>query len=157
MPEFDPKRYLIESTERTAARLMNNFNAIPDDRENQCPGGCARSAVHIVAECAVVNGLVATFLETGTVNFPGREEREALLASYDTRTGAREFLSKETTRLIRALEATDPATYGEPAAFFPTRSSDRFGVASLPASHMAYHDGQLAYIQMLYGDAENHW
>lgn len=157
MSTFDPIAHLVADTERVAARLINDLNAIPDDHEDHCPGGCARSGVNIVAECAVVNRAVATFLATGTAVRPKPEERDALIASYDTKAKAREFLSQETAKLIEAIKSLDPETLGETVNFFPTRTTDRFAVASLPAGHMAYHDGQLNYIQTLYGDNQIHW
>jgi hypothetical protein len=157
MSTFNPITHLVSATERAATRLMNDLNAIPDDRENHCPGGCARSAVHIAAECAVVNGAVATYLTTGEVIRPTPEQRETLLAAYDTKTKARQFLSDETERLIAAIRGLDVTTLGDPASFFPTRPSDIYTVAELPAWHMMYHDGQLCYIQTLYGDTDIHW
>jgi hypothetical protein len=157
MPVFDPIAHLVTATERAAGRLINDLNAIPDDHEDHCPGGCARSAVNIAAECAVINGLVATFLATGEAKRPAPEERDALLASYNSKTKAREFLSEETQRLIESIKNVDPETLGEEVVFFPGRPADRFTVASLPVGHMMYHDGQLCYIQTLYGDSKIHW
>ena len=157
MSNFEATAHLLERTEQMCARLMNNLNAIPDDRENHCPGGCARSGVNIVAECATINTMVAHYLNGEVVERPKPEERAALLAAYDTKAKSRAFLAESGEILLEAIRKFDPERWGETASLFPNRTMTYFAAAELPAFHMSYHDGQLAYIQTLYGDSEVHW
>ena len=158
MPTLDLKAQLRESTERSHRLLTNDLKAIAADRTNDSPGGCARTAVNIVAECASVNAMVATILGGAEFTRPAREEREAFLNSFDTAEKALAYLDQETEKLMSAIDALDENTMGDESSFSPFgRPMTRFGLASLPAMHMMYHDGQLNYIQSLHGDGEMHW
>jgi hypothetical protein len=157
MPALQPKEHLRAVTERAHRLLVNDLKAIAEDRNNTCPGGCARPALHIVAECAAVNGFVAGFLETGRAERPSREERDAHLRSFDTAEKALAYLDRETQNLLRVLDGLDENTLGDVSEAPLGRPMTRFAVAELPSSHMMYHDGQLNYLQTLYGDDQNHW
>jgi len=152
----DLKVHLREATTRAHRLLTNDLKALDHTTCLQCPSEKARSAVHIVAECASVNGMIATYLETGELNRPSLEEREAHLSSFHTPEKVLDYLDHETHRLLGAFEKLDPATLNESCNVIG-RPMTRFALAELPASHMMYHDGQLNYIQTLYGDTEIHW
>jgi hypothetical protein len=156
MPALDPIAQLRESTERSHRLLTNDLKAIAADQTNTCPGGCARTALNIVAECAGINGMAATVLSGGEFQRPSPEAREAHLNSFDTPEKALAYLDHETERLLAVIETLDIDTLGDEMSSFG-RPMTRFGVAALPAGHMMYHDGQLNYIQCLHGDGEMHW
>ncbi len=156
MPDLDLKVQLRDATQRAHRLLSNDLKAIEADKTNICPGGCARTALNIVAECASVNGMVATVLAGGEYNRPSAEERDAFLNSFDTVEKTLVYLDKETERLLEAIASTDESTFGDEMSPFG-RPMNRFGVAGLPSWHMMYHDGQLNYIQSLHGDGEMHW
>lgn len=154
---FDPIAHLVAFTQRTATILAKDLNAISEEQATISPGGGARSPVHIVAECATLNGKVAEFLRTGEFNRPPREQMEAHLLSFDTKEKALAYLEQETAQLFLALESIEVSTLGEDASQVFGRPMSCFAVAELPASHMMYHDGQLNYIHTLYGDSKVHW
>jgi hypothetical protein len=156
MPALDLNAQLRDATQRAHRLLTNDLKAIAPDQTNASPGGCARTALNIVAECAAVNSMVATVLSGGEYQRPSSEEREAFLNSFDTTEKAIAYLDQETERLLAAIEATDESTFGDEMSPFG-RPMTRFGVAGLPSWHMMYHDGQLNYIQCLHGDGEMHW
>jgi hypothetical protein len=156
MPTLDLKAQLRDATLRAQRLLTNDLKAISADQVNACPGGCARTALNIVAECAAVNGMAATVLSGAEYKRPSPEEREAHLNSFDTVDKVIAYLDQETERLLAAIEATDADTFSDEMSPFG-RPMNRFGVASLPSWHMMYHDGQLNYIQSLHGDGEMHW
>ena len=156
MSALDPIAQLRESTERARRLLTNDLKAIAADQTNTCPGGCARTALNIVAECASVNGMIATVLSGGEFQRPSPEAREAHLNSFDTPEKALAYLDEQTGRLQAAIETLDVDTLGDEMSPLG-RPMTRFGVAALPSWHMMYHDGQLNYIQCLHGDAEMHW
>ena len=66
------------------------------------------------------------------------------------------FLEEQTQRLVDALGNLDVNTLGDMVEG-PMGPTPRLAIAQLPATHMMYHDGQLNYIQTLYGDKEMHW
>lgn len=157
MAALDPKQHLIGFTQLMHDRLANDLKALDDAKSVLCPGGAGRTPVHIVAECALVNRFVATWLTTGETNRGTSEEREALMASHDTKEKALALLEEETQKLLAVLESLDPETLGDELEKPLGRSLSRFAVAELPAAHMMYHDGQLNYIQTLHDDTDIHW
>ncbi len=156
MPSLDLKIHLRESTQRAHRLLTNDLKAIAADKANICPGGCARTALNIVAECASVNAMAATVLSGGEFKRPSPEEREAHLNSFDTTDKVLAYLDQETQHLLEVIDTIDESTFGDEMSPFG-RPMTRFGVAGLPSWHMMYHDGQLNYIQSLHGDGEMHW
>lgn len=158
MPALNPKDHLLTMIEHNARRLASDLNAIPDDKASRCPGGCARSALNIVAECAALNGFVAQFLTSGQVpERPSPEARNAHLASFDTKEKALAYLEQETKALRDALQDVDENTLGDVTDAFFGRPMSRYGIAELAMTHMSYHDGQLNYIHTLHGDDKVHW
>lgn len=158
MPALNVKEHLIQSTRSAQAMMTNDLKAIPQEQHRVSPGGCARDALNLVAECAMVNGFVAHFLQTGSFERPSAEDRQAHLASFDTAEKALNYLEQETSRLVAAIEAVDENTLGDLIESTPLgRPMTRFGIAQLPSVHMMYHDGQLNYIQTLLGDDRMHW
>jgi hypothetical protein len=157
MADFQPKAHLRAFTERMHGLLANDLKAIPEDKNNVSPVPGARPALHIVAECAVFNGLIADYLSAGTASFPRGEERETLLRSFDTAEKALTFLDEQTQKLLAAIDALDEDTLGEVSRQPLGRPMSRFGLAEMPATHMMYHDGQLNYIHTLLGDTQMHW
>ena len=148
--------YLQESTKRAQRLLTNDLKALPTEKHTASPGGEARTPVNIVAECAAINGFIAEYLTTGNMERPPRDQREAFLNSFDTAEKALTYLEEQTQRLVDALGNLDVNTLGDMVES-PMGTVPRLVLAQLPATHMMYHDGQLNYIQTLYGDKEMHW
>jgi hypothetical protein len=156
--EVDLKSHLKGMAKRMQTLLVNDLNALPPDKQNHSFGGCARTALSIVAECAAVNELVAQYLKTGERKpRPTPEERELFFKSFDTADKTITFLNQSIDTYVEAVDGFDAARFGEHNEEFFGRPMTLFGVAELPCVHMMYHDGQLNYIQMLDGDSENHW
>jgi hypothetical protein len=156
MSALDIKAHLRDTTQRAHRLLTNDLKAIAADQVNACPGGCARPALNIVAECAAINGVIATILAGEEYQRPTPEEREKFLASFDTVEKALAFLDQETQRLLAAFENLDESTLNDSMQQLG-RPMTRMMIAELPGWHMMYHDGQLNYIQTLHGDSEMHW
>ena len=156
METFSPKGHLKEFTQRTKAFLVNDLKAIPAEKQNTCPGGCAHTALYMVAECAAVNSMIAKTLRGEEVNRPPQAEREAFLKSFDSETKALAFLEQETENLLAAIDTLDENTLAERVQT-PIGERSRYGLAEIPAFHMGYHDGQLNYIHTLHDDHEMHW
>jgi len=156
MPAPDLKEHLQAITKSGAERLVKDLKAIPADKQNVSPGGCARAPLHYVAECGMLNGFLAGFLSGAAAPRPNPEEREKVLSAADTEEKALAMLQDGTDKLLAAIAALDPETLGDTVEFFG-RTWTRLAVAELPASHMSYHDGQLNYVHTLCGDSQVHW
>jgi hypothetical protein len=157
MAELNLIEHLVVTTEAQYKRLVNDLNAIPAEARNVCPGGCARTALSVVAECGMINGFVARYLRGEEVKRPSPEERNAFLASFDTAEKALPYLEEQTNFLLETLRGLDPATLGDTDDALFRRPMTRFAIAELPAVHMSYHDGQLNQLHMLSGDGHVHW
>jgi hypothetical protein len=151
------KDAIVQMTELNARRLADDLKAIPADKRNVSPGGCARTPLSIVAECGSLNGRVATFLKGGEmVRFPPAE-LEAIFRPYNTLEKALAYLDEQTAILIETIRGLDDAALGEISDKPFGRPVSLYVTALMPASHMSYHDGQLNYIQMLGDDQTVHW
>ncbi len=156
--DVDIKAHLKGMAERIKGLLVNDLRAIPADKHNACPGGCAKTPLFMIAECAMVNHWVAYFLKTGEKKpRPSADEREALLKSYTDTDKTLAFLEESVTAYHEGVDAFDAARFGEHNDDFFGRPMTLLGIAELPPVHMMYHDGQLNYIQMLLGDNDIHW
>ena len=157
MSAFDFRAHLRGATERAHQLLVKDLHALPEESAGGCPGGVARPALELVAECAGTNGFIAGMLTTGEANRPTPEQRKAYYASFTTRESVLAELEQKTQLLLNAIDGMDETTMGEmlPGVFGSPMT--RFALAGVPAMHMMYHDGQINYIQCLHGDSEIHW
>lgn len=158
MSSVDLPAHLEAMTRNIYHRLVNDLKAVPADKQNASPGGCARAPLHVVAECGVINGFVAKYLTTGIVpERPAADVREKFLASFDTEEKALAYLTEQTDTLCSAFQTLDGESLGETTDALMGRIMTRLAVAELPAVHMSYHDGQLNYVHSLCGDNQMHW
>jgi hypothetical protein len=157
MPAFDAKAYLVAALRVQHVRLVNDLKALPEEVRSQSHGGCARTPLNFIAECASLNNFIAEILERGDAKRLTDEEETALFASVDTTDKAVTMLDQSVSRLQAAYESLDENTLGDMTDKPFGRPMQKFGPASLPINHMMYHDGQLNYIQTLLGDDKIHW
>jgi hypothetical protein len=156
MATVDLKQHVEGALRSNYDRLVKDLKAIPAEKQGECPGGCTRSALNLVAECAMLNGFIAGYLTGANTPRPSAEERTAFLASFDSEEKTLAYLEQETNKLIETVRGLEETTLGDEMPFF-NRTLTKFAVAEFPAIHMSYHDGQLNYLQTLHGDAEVHW
>jgi len=110
----------------------------------------------LVVECAEANGAFGKILLGETFERKSEEERKAFHATFETIEQALAFLDAETAKLIAIYEGLDESTLGEMTEMMGMPMT-KFAIAEMPSIHMMYHDGQLNYIQTLYGDEAIHW
>ncbi|RYG22809.1 DUF664 domain-containing protein, partial [bacterium] len=140
-----------------ADRLSMDLAHLKAEQLSASPMGVARSPLAFTAECIGFNRLVADSVAGKPTSIPSQEQREAFFASIDSLEKAQAGLKASADALAAAVEATDEATltaegtapWGEPLSLYM--------LVYYAADHMSYHDGQVNYIQALYGDAEDHW
>lgn len=158
MAALQPKAQLRGFTEQAYSFLLKDIKAIPEDKLTASNGESGRTPLHIATECAVVNRRVAGYLRGQEIPRPSPEERAAFMSSIDTREKLLALLEEGTQSLLNALDELDENTLGDmDDKFIEGFPMLRHAVAQLPAIHMMYHDGQLTYIQTLYGDTKMHW
>ena len=157
MTAFNAKEYLISALDVQYTRLVNDFKALPGEAQSKSHGGCARTPLNFLAECASLNTFIAGILTTGDGKRLTDEEEAALYAAVNTSEKALAMLEESVTKLKAAYQALDENTLGDMTDKPFGRPMQKYGPASLPISHMMYHDGQLNFLQTLHGDDKIHW
>jgi len=153
VPEF-----IAELTEDAYARLLRAAQAVPSDRAEWTVNEHGRSTLDQMQEVAVI-----------TRNFPAIV-RSASFASFDR--SAFEVAKTELPSLAAAITAVEaalpellevirsfPMDQLENPIMLPFRGGTPSTMARLlamPAWNSTYHDGQVNFIQRLYGDLEMH-
>ncbi len=154
---FDVKADLIERLKSTTASYINDLKHVPEDKLGVSPMGVARSPIEFTAEVIGFNGLVVASLRGGSAEMPDQAARDAFTASIDSFAAAEAGLNRSCESLAAAIEATSLDGLMEDTMAPWGQALTKLKLSGFAVTHMVYHDGQLNYIQSLYGDAENHW
>ena len=156
MAELNLAAHLRATTEMAYNNLVNDLNALDEEKASGSPDAALRPAIKVVAECGSVNGLLADLVTTGAAGSPSPDERAAYYAAITTRTEALAALDAGTQKLYAAIDGVAPDRWGETVPT-PLGSMTVLGAASFAAQHMMYHDGQINSLHLLHGDTEMHW
>ena len=156
MAELTLAAYLRTANETAYNNLVNDLHALEEEKAAGTPHEALRPSIKLIAECASVNGLIASLIADRTAAMPTPEQREAFFASVTTREEALAVLKDNTEKLSAAIDAVAPDTWGDMLQT-PIGPRTRAGAAGLAGLHMMYHDGQLNYVHLLHGDTEMHW
>ena len=139
---------LISMAQWGAQNVVYNLDFIPDDKLQWRPAPDAQSALEIAHEIArSVDGLSLIF-QTGEIQRritepQNREEaKQAILAAVETYATALRSLTPEQLKIIVNL---------------PFREMPMEFAIRIPVTEILHHHGQIAYIQLLLGDTENHF
>ena len=137
--------------------LIRNLKAMPTEKQTWRPLDSGRSALDQVQECAVINAWAAEIFRTRSVPTLGGDEFSRMKTENDTAEKACSALESATGVLSAAILAF-PATDLDETVKLPwDEMESTFGELFLvPYWNMAYHLGQVCYIQTLYGDTDFH-
>ena len=149
---------IITTIERMKGRLITNLLAVPEEKRTVSPGGDARTPLLVAAECGLINALVTSRLTGGPLpDHIAISERDAYLTRFADADAVIAYIHEQTEQLYAAIRAIDLATWEDSIEILPGRPAmSRFDIAMLPATHFAYHDGQLNFIHTLHGDTKRH-
>ncbi|HLO98842.1 MAG TPA: DinB family protein [Fimbriimonas sp.] len=150
----------IDNLNQESQRMLKLLSFVPDDKLNWAPSSSARTALQLVAHCAVTNPVFQAVI-TSNLPDPCPEPGEffALLKEQElavtTREQAIELLTKSTADLSSAMSAVDDAQMATSpnSPFGPLPMGFWLGVTH---AHFAGHNGQLEYLQTIWGDLDNH-
>lgn len=153
----DFKAHLVNSIRHQGEMFSKDIAAIPADKQDACPMGVARTPLNFMIECAWFNVMTAKAVSGEVMPMPTEEQRKAGYEMFGTMEKAFPHFKESVENLAAAIEGADEsqlaaeivAPWGAPISVY--------SLAHIAASHMGYHDGQLNYIQSLYGDGEMHW
>jgi len=154
---FDLKSALLSQLTQITDAYVSDLGFIPADKMTVSPMGKARTPVDFTAECAGFNFMVAKTLAGEAIQPRSDEERQAYYASLDTYDKAVVEFKKSVEALKTGLEgATEEHLFSETTTPWGMTVTV-YRLLTMAMGHMMYHDGQINYIQSLYGDDQNHW
>ena len=145
----------VELTREAAEVLIAVATATPAERLAWKPLDSGRSILEQLAECSVANRKWAAILRTGVyANLPEGTYARAVHEATDL-TSAVHMLRKATSELTAAIGSISPDRLGDTieTEWHP------YSIARCCLHaywNMTYHEGQINYIQTLYGDYEEH-
>ncbi|MCS6776554.1 MAG: DinB family protein [Chloroherpetonaceae bacterium] len=148
--------YVARHTERMAENLAHFVATTPDDKlvwhpavANQAP---TRSVLEQISECVNVNRAFATLIRTGKLDTPPGEWPPIHFANG---LDAQEQLVHSARELAEAIRSMSEADLHR-AYHHPRGPILGENLILMGYRNMAYHAGQINFIQTLYGDTEFH-
>lgn len=146
------QEFLADATQRSATELVEALLRLPEDKRAWKPSDTARSAIDLVAECAINNGVTADLVVTrkwGADDYPVYLQKKAALAAGDWGT-LKALLETNTQRFIDTVRAVPTEDLDIPIET-PYGTGPLSGVCSYPYWNMSYHLGQINYIATILG------
>ena len=157
---MDPREAIIAGTQRSVEDLFRAAKAVQTDKLSWKPLDNGRSALDIVAECALSPAWGASLLEKREFNpepdmFEKFKAAKAAISSIDEAEG---ICNQNMEKLFAAIRAFPVEDLGKTIhlPFGPSHDWSFTQIMSLQMWNCIYHLGQVNYIQTLYGDFESH-
>ncbi len=144
------QEYLVRVTLKAVKSLETALLSLPEDRRNWSPGGEARTALDMVAECTLMNEATITLLKTKVfaTSFDFAEydrKRTELCENWSILQTRLHESTAHVTEAIRAVPDAD-LTIVVPMPWGENTIED---IAGYPYWNMSYHEGQINYIASL--------
>lgn len=136
--------------------VLKAAERVPEDKTHWSPNPQGKSAHQILEHLTGANHGFAALI-AGEGEAPPAEELQALKVScerYDELLEAFRASSQALAQTI-ARVPTDQLGQERPVPWGGTWTLRR--LITSPSAHLAYHWGQLCYLQTLWGDTQDHW
>ncbi|MHB8634998.1 MAG: DinB family protein [Fimbriimonadaceae bacterium] len=144
------QEFIATGTEKATADLLQAFERTTAEKRTWEPEG-ARSARNVVAECAVMADGLADIVSAGKIPAFDMKKFYADVAALDTDDRATDALKASTKKLVGVIKAI-PNDKLDVLIESPWGTYTTAAWAAHAMTHNAYHEGQVCYIQTLYGD-----
>ena len=144
-----PLESLAQQITFFSRNLAHNLDFIPDDKLDWKPAPTANSALEVVHHVLMAQGRLGAILSGGSAD-------DATIAEPKTRDEAKAALAESADAYAAVLRAIDPSTLGETVQMAFGAMPKAF-VAGMAPADTIHHHGQIAYIQTMLGDNENHF
>ncbi|MCW3100249.1 MAG: hypothetical protein JWL77_5867 [Chthonomonadaceae bacterium] len=156
MSEINLAAFLASRIRTAGANIEKAVGKMPADRQSWHPtvdGNEGRDTLDQLIECGLLNGLVAGAFQSGEVPNPDWDAYGAKKATLDSGEKIHAAFKEGTESLAAAIETCSPTKLAETFIdpFFQKEMSWA-EFADFMYWNMCYHDGQINYIQVLYGD-----
>lgn len=140
--------------------FLRGLRYLPDDALSWSPAATSKSALAITAHVVATNYFFAQTL-TDPAGTPPEfsfidAKTEEVSGQMTDREGAVTHFNQSCEALLAAIAGTSEAQ-AEGAVNTPFGPKAFASWSLVPATHMDYHSGQLAYIQSILGDDKFHW
>lgn len=144
-------------TEKVARDLVLALQATPKEKLDWQPEG-ARSVTDQLAECVLANNKWNRILQERAYRSLTEAEREAILEGVETPEQLGERLVASADALAAVLRGLDSEFVGSETPLPGVEGKTRTWAEACFHAYwnMAYHEGQIGYVQTLYGDEEEH-
>ena len=156
---MDYKEAIIDLTEYMLESIFRNARAMPEEKLEWKPLDIGRSVLDQLQECAQVSYIFRGVLETRE---PPKVTEEVALRDIEERSqwktiDACEAKAKESTeKLFEAIREFPDDDVSGGIEFAPGYEVNVTTIMSWHYQNLAYHLGQISYIQTLYGDMDPH-
>jgi uncharacterized damage-inducible protein DinB len=138
--------------EWAAKNIAYNLDFIPEDKLGFKPSPSANSALEIVAHTAQA----LDFFKAAVQGQPPRQPSAADSNVPDTGEQAKQMIVDSATGYAEALRALTPEDLSRKVEL-PFGTLPLPFMASMAATDLIHHHGQIAYIQTILGDTESHF
>lgn len=144
------QQYVAEQTVRVAESLAHFLTTTQEDKRDWAPETTTRTALQQVGECVGVNRYMAKLIAGEEPPAGGLHDY-----SFESVEDAKSQLVEGANALAASIRALPDEnlekTYQHPRAQIIGKN-----LIIMPLRNMAYHAGQINFIQTLYGDTEFH-
>ena|ERR1022692_547697 len=144
------QEFIATGTEKASADLLQAFEHTTPEKRGWEPEG-ARSARNVIAECAIMADGMADIVKDGKVPDYDMAKFYADMAALDTDEKATASLKAGTAKLVGVIKALPNEKLDVPIES-PWGTYSTAAWAAHAMTHNSYHEGQINYIQTLYGD-----
>lgn len=147
------QEFLGRATRKGAADLEAALLRLPDDKRDWSPmGGAARTALNMVAECAILNGGTIEMIQTRAflADFDMTAFNRAKTELAQDENALLSLLHENTEKVITALDAVAEEDLNVEVSM-PWGPMTLAQVMAYPFWNMSYHEGQINYIASLLG------
>ena len=145
---MNPMEGMARQMNWVAQNTAYNLGYIPQEKLSWKPAPAAKSALEVI-------GHVAGFIEAMTPVLSGGEFRPPQVEMPESLEEAQDLITSCTEEYVAVLQRLTPADLGRtvqlPFGSFPLAQA-----AGMPFVDLTHHHGQIAYIQTLLGDTEDH-
>lgn len=143
---MDLREVEIKRIEKISELLLRAVRAVPSDKQAWKPMPTGKSAQEIVAHLGMANYFFAALLKGTT---------PAQMSAPTTYNEAIKLFEQSKAELIQTIRSVDPTRFTEKRTMPWGEERSIKDLITSPMPHMAYHWGQIAYLQTLWGDQEN--
>lgn len=148
------QEFLATATQDGAASLETALLRLPEEKRHWSPMGKARTALDMVAECAILNDIteLAQSRKFPTdFDFAALERAKAELAQ--DWNALRSLLHANTARAVAAIRSVPDEDLNVPIAL-PWGDSTLAQILAYPYWNMSYHEAQINYLASMLGCLE---